>query len=100
MQVEAGSSAASADELLKTELQQNDKLEVGYLENGLRYVLLPNRAPPNRFEAHLEVHAGEWRSGERESAFAVWQAVGRQEGREGTLWQREARAAAVYQPWV
>ena len=23
-----------------------------------RYVLLPNKLPPKRFEAHLEVHAG------------------------------------------
>lgn len=59
-QVEAGSEAptATVEELLATELVQNDKLEVGHLENGLRYVILPNRAPPNRFEAHLEVHAG------------------------------------------
>jgi len=28
------------------------------LENGLRYVIFPNKTPPNRFEAHLEVHAG------------------------------------------
>ncbi len=56
-QVEADSESAM-EELLRTELHQNDKLDVGYLENGLRYVLLPNRAPPNRFEAHLEVHAG------------------------------------------
>ena len=26
--------------------------------NGLRYVILPNPVPPDRFEAHLEVHAG------------------------------------------
>ena len=56
-QVEADSESGM-EELLRTELHQNDKLDVGYLENGLRYVLLPNRAPPNRFEAHLEVHAG------------------------------------------
>ena len=31
---------------------------VGQLENGLRYVILPNKLPPKRFEAHLEVHAG------------------------------------------
>lgn len=62
LQVEAGSSepGVEVEALLRTELQQNEKLDIGYLENGLRYVILPNRAPPNRFEAHLEVHAGEW----------------------------------------
>lgn len=24
----------------------------------MRYVIFPNKSPPNRFEAHLEVHAG------------------------------------------
>jgi len=33
-------------------------LVVGQLENGLRYVILPNKLPPQRFEAHLEIHAG------------------------------------------
>ena len=39
-------------------LHQNDALQLGSLDNGLRYVLLPNRSPPSRFEAHLEIHAG------------------------------------------
>lgn len=30
----------------------------GELENGLRYVLLNNPVAPQRFEAHLEIHAG------------------------------------------
>lgn len=30
----------------------------GTLANGLRYCLLPNKVPPKRFEAHLEVHVG------------------------------------------
>ena len=36
----------------------NPKLVVGALDNGLRYVIMPNPTPPQRFEAHLEVHAG------------------------------------------
>ena len=32
--------------------------QLGALPNGLRYVLLPNRSPPSRCEAHLEIHAG------------------------------------------
>lgn len=34
-------------------------LKLGQLDNGLRYVILPNKLPPNRFEAHLEMHVGE-----------------------------------------
>lgn len=34
------------------------ELATGQLSNGLRYVVLPNKTPPERFEAHLEVHAG------------------------------------------
>jgi hypothetical protein len=34
----------------------------GVLENGFSYVFLPNRSPPGRFEAHLQVFSGsgEW----------------------------------------
>ena len=28
------------------------------LANGLRYVVLPNNVPGDRFEAHLEMHVG------------------------------------------
>ena len=57
LQMEEG-SAQSAEELLGMQLQQNQALELGSLENGLRYVILPNRSPPARFETHLEIHAG------------------------------------------
>lgn len=30
----------------------------GTLPNGLPYVILPNRSPPGRFEAHLQVFSG------------------------------------------
>jgi predicted Zn-dependent peptidase len=30
----------------------------GHLSNGLRYVVLPNNVPGERFEAHLEMHVG------------------------------------------
>ena len=39
-------------------LENHPNLRIGKLSNGLRYVILPNPSPPNRFEAHLEVHAG------------------------------------------
>ncbi|EEF45995.1 pitrilysin, putative [Ricinus communis] len=45
-------------EFLSTELPTHPKLYRGQLKNGLRYLILPNKVPPNRFEAHMEVHAG------------------------------------------
>lgn len=45
-------------ELLSENLKQADNLRLGQLENGLKYVMLPNKVPPQRFEAHLEMHAG------------------------------------------
>lgn len=44
--------------MLEERLQQHKDLRIVYLENGLRVVILPNKAPVDRFEAHLEVHAG------------------------------------------
>lgn len=46
------------EELLNAELPSHPKLHRGQLKNGLRYIILPNKVPPNRFEAHMEVHAG------------------------------------------
>ena len=46
------------ESLLDTKLEQHKDLVQGELENGLRYVILPNQVPPERFEAHLEICAG------------------------------------------
>ncbi|OAY51233.1 stromal processing peptidase, chloroplastic [Manihot esculenta] len=46
------------DEFLNAELPSHPKLCRGQLKNGLRYLILPNKVPPNRFEAHMEVHVG------------------------------------------
>ncbi|KAJ7982662.1 Stromal processing peptidase, chloroplastic [Quillaja saponaria] len=43
---------------LGSELPSHPKLCRGQLKNGLRYLILPNKVPPTRFEAHLEVHTG------------------------------------------
>ncbi|KAM1947694.1 hypothetical protein FF1_008326 [Malus domestica] len=43
---------------LSSEIPSHPKLYRGQLKNGLRYVILPNKVPPNRFEAHMEVHSG------------------------------------------
>ena len=40
-------------------LQEHPELVRGKLSNGFEYVILPNGTPPQRFEAHLEMHAGE-----------------------------------------
>lgn len=49
----------SVDNVLSRELENHPDLVRGRLENGLEYVILPNANPPSRFEAHLELHAGE-----------------------------------------
>ncbi|KAL8474428.1 hypothetical protein ACS0TY_031045 [Phlomoides rotata] len=46
------------ENFLKFELPSHPKLHRGQLKNGLRYLILPNKVPPNRFEAHMEVHVG------------------------------------------
>ncbi|XP_057517630.1 stromal processing peptidase, chloroplastic isoform X1 [Amaranthus tricolor] len=46
------------EEFLNAELPSHPKLYRGQLKNGLRYIILPNKVPPNRFEAHMEVHVG------------------------------------------
>lgn len=43
---------------LNSKLPSHPKLHRGQLNNGLRYLILPNKVPPNRFEAHMEVHVG------------------------------------------
>ncbi|KAI3824598.1 hypothetical protein L1987_06062 [Smallanthus sonchifolius] len=43
---------------LGAHLPSHPKLFMGQLENGLRYLILPNKVPQNRFEAHMEIHAG------------------------------------------
>ncbi|CAI5494411.1 unnamed protein product [Closterium sp. Naga37s-1] len=49
---------AEVEALLGERLPSHPKVHRGMLDNGLRYVILPNKLPPNRFEAHLEMHVG------------------------------------------
>ena len=44
--------------LLDEELPAHQDIHRGRLANGLRYVVLPNKVPGDRFEAHLEMHVG------------------------------------------
>lgn len=58
LQAGVADNPADTQSLLQQPVKGNTQLITGQLANGLRYVLLPNRTPPQRFEAHLEVHAG------------------------------------------
>ncbi|KAK8997104.1 hypothetical protein V6N11_020593 [Hibiscus sabdariffa] len=49
---------AELEGFLSTELPSHPKLHRGQLKNGLRYLILPNKVPANRLEAHMEVHVG------------------------------------------
>ncbi|KAI0496559.1 hypothetical protein KFK09_022879 [Dendrobium nobile] len=46
------------ESLFSSPLPSHPKLHRGQLKNGLRYLILPNKVPANRFEAHMEVHVG------------------------------------------
>lgn len=50
--------ATDVQTMLSSEMNREPNLVTGQLENGFRYVILPNKLPPTRFEAHLEVHVG------------------------------------------
>ncbi|KAK8526974.1 hypothetical protein V6N12_054206, partial [Hibiscus sabdariffa] len=49
---------AELEGFFSTELPSHPKLHRGQLKNGLRYLILPNKVPANRLEAHMEVHVG------------------------------------------
>ena len=75
----AVSDSASSEErnrsehkaFLERELPEHPKLHRGTLKsNGLRYVVLPNKVPPQRFEAHLEMHVGSVDENERQQGLA------------------------------
>jgi hypothetical protein len=88
----SSSSGSSSSELLSQRVKGNEQLITGQLSNGLRYVLLPNRTPPQRFEAHLEVHAGSVDEREHEQVRAVSQSVAC--NRLGTMQQHQTQQSA------
>ncbi|RZC65954.1 hypothetical protein C5167_009648 [Papaver somniferum] len=49
---------AELEGFLGYQLPSHPKLHRGQLKNGLRYIILPNKVPGERFEAHMEVHVG------------------------------------------
>ena len=46
----------SLDGFLSSELPSHPKLYRGQLKNGLRYLILPNKVPPNRYGSSTTVH--------------------------------------------
>ncbi len=44
--------------LLDAEVKPTNDLITGRLDNGMRYAIMPNKLPPERFEAHMEINAG------------------------------------------
>jgi hypothetical protein len=47
--------APPLNDYLAAPLEQHPSLVRGRLDNGFEYVILPNKSPPGRFEAHLQV---------------------------------------------
>nr|XP_011469468.1 PREDICTED: uncharacterized protein LOC101308217 [Fragaria vesca subsp. vesca] len=65
-----GVEQTEVDAFLSSELPSHPKLYRGQLKNGLRYLILPNKVPPTRFEAHMEVHVGSINEEEDEQGIA------------------------------
>jgi predicted Zn-dependent peptidase len=64
-------TANNNNALLETPLPEHPDLYRGTLKsNGLHYVVLPNKVPPHRFEAHLEMHVGSVDENERQQGLA------------------------------
>lgn len=51
-----GAAAAVGDD--ENALPVHPDVRSGVLDNGLPYIILPNKSPPGRFEAHLQVFSG------------------------------------------
>ena len=53
-----GSSKARKSASGDQGLPVHSDVKSGILDNGLSYVILPNKSPPGRFEAHLQIFSG------------------------------------------
>lgn len=51
----AAEGKSKMDGVMSAELPTHPQMREGILPNGLRYIILNNQSPPERFEAHLEV---------------------------------------------
>lgn len=51
-------STDAAEDTGRTKLPFHPNIKSGVLNNGLSYIILPNKSPEGRFEAHLQVFSG------------------------------------------
>lgn len=56
--------------LYKERLKRWSKIHDGTLQNGFRFVIIPNHTPPNRMDAYLQVHTGSIDEEENEQGIA------------------------------
>lgn len=56
--------------LYKEKLKKWAKVHEGSLPNGFRYAIIHNATPPNRMDAHLQVHTGSIDEEEHEQGIA------------------------------
>lgn len=68
--MEKGFGKDDFEDLRLMTLPSHPKVCKGQLKNGLRYVILPNTVPANRFEAHMEMHVGSVDEEENEQGIA------------------------------
>ena len=54
----AGTAAGGATGTNNEPLPVHPDVRSGVLDNGFPYIILPNKSPPGRFEAHLQVFSG------------------------------------------
>lgn len=54
-EVVAAEGRSKMQGVMSSELPTHPQMREGMLPNGLRYIILNNQSPPERFEAHLEV---------------------------------------------
>lgn len=67
---ENGIGKDDSEDLMLLRLPSHPKIYKGQLKNGLRFIILPNKVPLNRFEAHMEMHVGSVDEGENEQGIA------------------------------
>jgi hypothetical protein len=56
--VEAGQMLDPSEVEASDQLPFHPNIKTGVLDNGLSYVILPNKSPAGRFEAHLQIFSG------------------------------------------
>lgn len=63
-------SSSDSNDGVSGVLPLHPNVKSGVLKNGLSYIILPNKSPPGRFEAHLQVFSGSADELERQQGIA------------------------------